>query len=107
MAKAPYSTVGKRNQPTPQSKAIPGREEEMSQNLAGGYGFKATDWTALRRWLLVGSTSNAFYQGKEEMTKANVGILNRVIDEDPARVGQEILDASKKGISVHTPIYPF
>jgi 60 kDa SS-A/Ro ribonucleoprotein len=77
----------------------------MKENLAGGYAFKATDWTALRRWLLVGSMSGAYYQGKEQMTEENVKVLQSLMKEDAPRVAQEILDASKKGISVHTPIF--
>ena len=64
MANAPYSTTNKKVS-TPQSQPIPGRESEMTENLAGGYGFKATEWTALRRWLLTGSMNDAYYQGKE------------------------------------------
>jgi 60 kDa SS-A/Ro ribonucleoprotein len=84
---------------------IPGREAEMTQNLAGGFSFKADEWQALRRWLLVGSMSGAYYQNAQEMTDGNKKLLMKLIASDPARVGQEILDASKKGISVHTPIY--
>lgn len=101
---AVYSFHGKNAKSTPQSKAIPGRENEMKKNLAGGYSFKADDWNALRRWLLTGSMNDAYYQGKEEMTEQNVQLLAGLINKDPSRVAQEILDASKKGVSVHTPI---
>jgi 60 kDa SS-A/Ro ribonucleoprotein len=92
--------VGNRS---PQSLPILGREKEMRENLAGGYGFKA-DWIALRRWLLTGSMFDAFYQTRFEMTMDNIKLLKELLSEDPARVGSEILDASKKGVSVHTPI---
>jgi len=100
-----YNFVGKNRKETPQNKPIPGRESEMKKNLAGGYSFKASDWTALRRWLLVGSMSGAYYQGKEEMTEANIKVLNRCIKANASKVGEEIIDASKKGTSVHTPIF--
>jgi len=107
MAKSPYAHAGtrKRKIATPQRMVIPGRELEMTDNLAGAKGFKVDPWQALRRWLLVGSMSNAFYQNKEQMTKDNSKVLDKLMKEDPIRVGQEILDASKKGISVHTPIF--
>lgn len=105
MSKSPYGFTSVRNKPTPQSRAIPGREEEMTQNLAGGYSFKASDWQVLRRWLLTGSMFDAYYQGKEQMTSKNAEVLKKVMNEDASRVAQEILDASKKGVSVHTPIY--
>lgn len=107
MAKSPYAKNAAKRSPrkTSQSKPIPGREKEMKQNLAGGYSFKADDWQAVRRWLLTGSMFDAYYQGKEQMTDANVKVLKAVMGEDPVRTAQEILDASKKGVSVHTPIY--
>ncbi len=105
MAKAPYGFTDTRNQPTLQSEPIPGREDEMTKNLAGGYGFKAGQWTALRRWLLTGSMANAFYQGKEEMTSSNVDALKKCMTQDASRVAQEILDASFNGMSVHTPLF--
>ena len=105
MAKSPYGFTNTRNQPTPQNLPIPGREEEMSENLAGGVGFKASDWTALRRWLLTGSMFDCYYQGKDQMTEKNVEVLKRVMVEDATKVASEILDASKKGVSFHTPIY--
>lgn len=105
--KAPYAHAGTRAKArvTSQRKKIPGREKEMKRNLAGGVGFKASPWQALRRWLLTGSMFDAYYQGKEQMTEKNVAVLNDLIKEDPVKVGQEILNASKKGVSVHTPIF--
>lgn len=100
-----YSFTKKRNQPTPQSKPIAGRESEMTKNLAGGYSFKADDWMSLKRWLVTGSMSGAFYQNKEEMTKDNLTAFERCMKEDPVRVGQEIVNASKVGINMHTPIF--
>lgn len=100
-----YNFVGKKRNNTPQSKPISGREKDMKQNLAGGYVFKASDLQVLRRWLLMGSMSGAFYQGKEEMTEANMETLAKMISSDPELVGKEIIEASKKGVSVHTPIF--
>lgn len=90
---------------TPEDEPIPDREEEMKKNLAGGYSFKVDEWQALRRWLLTGSMNDVFYQGKEEMTRENIATLNKLISVDPKRVGDEIVEASKAGVSVHTPIF--
>lgn len=98
------NTRGK-NKRTPQSKPLPGRESEMKENLAGGFAFKADQWQALRRWLLTGSMSGAFYQGKEEMTEANLKTFKACLQADPVRVSEEILEASKLGTSVHTPLF--
>ena len=107
MARAPYAKSTSKRSPrvTSQSKPIPGRESEMKKNLAGGFAFKADDWQAVRRWLLTGSMGNAFYQGKDKMTEENAHLMRTVLKEDPIRTASEVLDASKKAISVHTPIY--
>lgn len=105
MAKSAYDFKNTRNKKTPQSRPIAGRESEMVENVAGGYAFKASDWQALRRWLLTGSMQGAFYQGKEEMTDANIKTLMGLVSTDPVKVAEEIVDASKKGVSVHTPIF--
>lgn len=88
----------------PISKAIPGKEDQMVENVAGGYAFVAEDAVALRRWLLSGSESNLFYQDKDELTSGNVKILAKVVSVDPVLVAKEILYASDHGINNHTPI---
>lgn len=85
-------------------KPIPGRENEMTKNLAGGYVFKADDWQVLRRWLLTGSMGNSFYQSADDMTSQNLQVLEALIEVDPVKVGAEILYAMNKGVNVHTPI---
>jgi 60 kDa SS-A/Ro ribonucleoprotein len=94
-----------KNKHVSEDQPIPGRESEMKKNLAGGYSFKANDWQALRRWLLTGSMSGSFYQGKEEMTDSNIELLKKCMADDPVKVGEEIIEASKMGVSVHTPIF--
>ena len=86
------------------SNPIPGRETEMVENLAGGMAFVADDAVALRRWLLTGSESNAFYQTREEMTSANVKILADMVAKNPNLVADEIIYASNHGIDNHAPI---
>lgn len=91
-------------QDTPISQPIPGREDEMKKNFAGGIVFKASPFVALNRWLLTGSMSNAFYQSKEEMTGDNIKLLKDCIAQHPSKVAELIFYASNKGISNHTPI---
>lgn len=102
---ANYDFILKKRNETPQSQFIPGREADMKENLAGSVSFKANKWTALQRWLLTGSMFDGYYQGKEEMTEANIRLLKELITENPSKVAAEIIDASRKGISVHTPIF--
>jgi len=93
------------NAPVSQAKPILGREKEIGKNLASGYAFKTDPFQALKRWLLTGSMGNAFYQGKQEMTEENVKIFLECAESDPGKVADLIIYASKKGVSVHTPIY--
>lgn len=79
--------------------------KDMVKNLAGAYAFKADDFTALDRWLLTGSSTNAFYQKKEEMTADNIKILISAAKADAKKVASKILYASVHGISVSTPIF--
>lgn len=88
---------------TSQSKSIVGKD--MVKNLAGAYVFKTDDFTALDRWLLTGSSSNSFYQGKEEMTSDNIKFLIAAAKTDAMKVAERILYASVHGVSVSTPIF--
>ncbi len=84
------------------SQPKPGKD--MKKNLAGGFAFKASDLTALRRWLLTGSMSNAFYQSSGDMTTDNLSVLIKCVNSRPVEVAEEIIYASNKGINNHTPI---
>ena len=99
-----YNFLNRERNNTPQSQPIPGRESEMSQNLAGGYGFKASDWTALRRWLCVGSTTNAFYASRQKLVKDNLEFATKLVDVNPVEFANQILYASNKGLSNSTPV---
>lgn len=85
---------------------IPGRKDEMKENLAGGVSFKAGNFTALRRWLLTGSFSNFFYENAKTNTNNNVDTLLNCIKQEPERVAAEIVYASNSGTmaSQHTCI---
>lgn len=89
---------------TPISQPIAGKEAEMVKNLAGGYAFKAEDRVSLRRWLLTGSESNAFYQDKNELTTRNVALLAEMVKKSPLIVEEEILYATDHAINNHTSI---
>ena len=49
---------------TPQTRAIPGREAEMSRNNAGGFTFVLDSWGVYDRFLMLGSESAGYYVGK-------------------------------------------
>jgi 60 kDa SS-A/Ro ribonucleoprotein len=103
MKRSGYSFyTGQKNVPI--SKPLPGREADMVKNLAGGYAFKADDKVALRRWMLTGSESNAFYQSRDELTNKNVTLLAGMVKTNPQIVADEIVYASDHGINNHAPI---
>jgi 60 kDa SS-A/Ro ribonucleoprotein len=88
----------------PTTSFLPGRKEEMKENLSNGISFKANDFIALRRWMLIGSMNSAFYQSSNKMTELNIDILEKCVKIDANKVSEEILYATEKGINNHTPI---
>lgn len=77
---------------TPQDEAIPGRENRMKENEAGGYSFEVDNWTRLRRFLILGSEQGTYYTGRRDLTRENVSVLMRLLDEDGPTVVQMIVD---------------
>lgn len=67
--------------PTGQMAPIAGREEEMKENYAGGFGFQIDPAQQLLRFLVLGSTSN-YYKPGEEITMENITSLNDMIAQD-------------------------
>jgi 60 kDa SS-A/Ro ribonucleoprotein len=84
---------------TPQTSAIPGRESEMSQNAAGGYVFEISDWTRLRRFLILGSEGGTFYVNSRDLTIENADVVVRCVSEDGIRTVREIVTISESGIA--------
>jgi len=82
---------------TPQSEAIPGREQDMAENNAGGYTFVIDKWTRLQRFLILGSEGGTYYVNKEDHTKQNVDNSIACIKEDPKRVLDLIVEISTEG----------
>jgi len=82
---------------TPQTKAIPGREDEMLRSYSGGYGFKPSDKVALERALILGTTTNQFYATGAELSKEFMQLLASAIQIDPTMVASLIEEVSFKG----------
>ncbi len=101
-----YSFVAQSRKSTPQTQAIPGREAEMTQGRSGGFGFKPSTWTMLRRCLIMGTASGSYYADKNELTQEFIDTVNAAIKEDPKQVAEEILYASDgKAINNSAPIF--
>jgi 60 kDa SS-A/Ro ribonucleoprotein len=100
-----FFTNKKKAKNTPQTQAIPGREQEMIQGRSGGYMFDAGIWKMLRRCLLVGTAQSTYYAGKQELTEDFVNVVKQAVAENPEKVAEEILYASDgRAINNSAPI---
>ena len=101
-----YSNLVSLEETVKANEFIPGRKNDMKENLAGGVSFNTDNFTALRRWLLTGSFSNFFYESARKNTNENLDTLLNCIQENPVKVAEEILYASNHGTmaSQHTCI---
>ena len=90
---------------TPQTRAISGRESEMTQNAAGGYSFKMDDFNRLQRFLILGVEANTFYTGQRELATQNVKCLDRCLRADGRRVVDMAVEASHRAFKQSAPIF--
>lgn len=83
---------------TIQSEKIPGKDQV--KNNAGGYVFSISPEQRIRRFLILGSDSNTFYQDKKDLTIENA---NCIVDEIKKGNGKNIIDIvidiSEKGLA--------
>lgn len=82
---------------TPQDQAIPGREERMEPNNAGGFSFTLDPWSQLERFLILGTEGGTYYVDEKELTVRNTTLLTRCLVEDPQRVIKLIVQISDQG----------
>ena len=82
---------------TPQTRAIPGREAEMSRNNAGGFTFVLDSWGVYDRFLMLGSESAGYYVGKKETTKIGFDNTIKCIKEDGLRAVMRAVEYSIAG----------
>lgn len=95
MAKNVYNTYSTRT--TPQSEPVPGYD--MVKNKAGGYAFRADDWTRLRRFLVIGSDAGTYYTSPRKLTAENAEVVLRCIQEDGWRTVSQIVEVSERGLA--------
>jgi 60 kDa SS-A/Ro ribonucleoprotein len=100
-----YSFFTSKKTETPQTEPIPGREAEMTKARSGAYTFDAGIWKMLRRCLLIGTSQNAYYADKHELTDDFVNTVKEAVIADPTRTAEEIIYASDgKAINNSAPI---
>jgi 60 kDa SS-A/Ro ribonucleoprotein len=82
---------------TPQTQPILGREQDMTQNAAGGYSFAIDRWSRLTRFLILGSEGGTYYSKEQKLTQQNATNLVACIKADALRVVNEIVAVSDAG----------
>lgn len=82
---------------TPQTEALPGRENEMVQNSAGGMTFKLDIWGHLDRFLILGSDSPSYYASASKLTKKAADSILKCIKADGKRTVDRIVEISSDG----------
>lgn len=80
---------------TPQNQAIPGKAQVA--NSAGGYSFAVNDWTALRRFLILGSEKGSYYISEKALTVKNAEAVQRCIAANGHQVIAEVVAISDRG----------
>ena len=68
-------------------------------NAGGGYAFAVDKWTALRRFLILGSEGGTYYAGEQKLTVDNALNVIECIKEDGPRVVREVADVSRGGLA--------
>lgn len=96
---AAHLTPKKPRTKTPQTKAIPGRENEMTANSAGGVVFKTGDFTQANRFLVLGAEGGTYYADEQTLTVKNAQALIRCIKADGRKLVDLIVDVSDGGKS--------
>jgi len=91
-----YSSHVNRRQ-TPQNEVIPGRENDMVENSAGGVTFPVDIWVQAQRFLILGSEGGSYYATERKLTKENAKAIERCIKADGVRLVKLITDISDAG----------
>jgi 60 kDa SS-A/Ro ribonucleoprotein len=82
---------------TPQSQPIPGQEERMAENSAGGFAYTIDKWSLLDRFLILGSEGGTYYIKELKLTADNAQNVLECVQEDGERVVNRIVEISKAG----------
>ncbi|SEH01479.1 SS-A/Ro ribonucleoprotein [Nonomuraea solani] len=78
---------------TPQTRPMPGRNDQM-RNAAGGYIFAKDLWRELEDFLILGTTGGTYYVSEDRLTAENAGVLFEAIAADGPRVVALLTDIS-------------
>ncbi|GHO61506.1 RNA-binding protein [Ktedonobacter sp. SOSP1-52] len=91
-----YLNFGRRAPNTPQTEPIPGSGQ--TKNNASGFSWSVEDATRLQRFLILGSANGTFYVSQRQLTKENLGVIEKMLKEHKGRdVVTSIVEVSKAG----------
>ncbi|MDQ6777259.1 MAG: TROVE domain-containing protein [Actinomycetota bacterium] len=79
------------------SQWTPIRDSDQVRNSAGGFAWAVDDWTALHRFLILGSDGGSYYASQWTLTRENAEAVERCLAEDGARTVAEIVRVSREG----------
>ena len=80
---------------TLQTDPIPGREDDMVENNAGGHVFGLDVWSQLDRFLVLGSEGNTYYCTEKKLTQTNAKNVISCMKENGVRVVERIVEFCK------------
>lgn len=82
---------------TPQSEAVPGKNQV--KNNAGGFVFQITPWDQMRRYLILGAEGGTYYVTEQDLTKQSYQNVVKCIKEDGRRAVDMIVEVSDKALA--------
>lgn len=82
---------------TPQAMPLPG--ENQVKNSAGGFVYEVSDWTRLRRFLILGTEGGTYYASEQKLTLENIKCVQKYLEVDFGRALTEIISVSKEGVA--------
>jgi 60 kDa SS-A/Ro ribonucleoprotein len=84
------------NKNIPHTEPIPGKS--MQPNNAGAFSFSVDDETRLKRFLILGSANGTYYVQSRELTKQNLDVVERMLQQGRGReVVSIIVEISQAG----------
>lgn len=90
---------------TPQSESIPGRENEMTKNLAGAYGWKIQPRIVFRRGLFMSNLKSYYDQDGTDAYRMFLSAANVLVQSDPQTYVDEVVYAREHAPSMSQMAY--
>lgn len=84
--------------PTPAPQTVQTQPDQV-KNDAGGYVYKADDWTRLIRFLILGTESGTYYAGAEKLTQESQALIIGCLKADGIRVVDSAVVVSQQGLA--------